>query len=158
MAKYVTSYVVWFHFSNLRNFLIKLPGQGWVLHSIVSTQLPIHNLPPYLGGGFVHDRVRSFNPVAHDLEQLLKLPKAVHFPSTLCKRKTSNKSSISITIILSLQSVQVEPIVNVVIALSIRCGDLFWEMGLRTWDLKEKSTKTEVWERIYGADTGVWKY
>ena len=59
---------------NVLNFLIKLPGQGCVLHSIVSTQLPLQNLPPYLGGGFVHDRVRSFNPVAHDLEQLLKLP------------------------------------------------------------------------------------
>ena len=72
--------------------MIKLPGQGWVLHSIVSTQLPLQNFPPYLGGGFVHDRVRSFNPVAHDLEQLLKLPKSVHFPSTLCKRQNIAKN------------------------------------------------------------------
>ena len=67
-------YIYDFLSENVLNFLIKLPGQGCVLHSIVSTQLPLQNLPPYLGGGFVHDRVRSFNPVAHDLEQLLKLP------------------------------------------------------------------------------------
>ena len=67
-------YIYDFLSENVLNFLIKLPGQGWVLHSIVSTQLPLQSLPPYLGAGFVHDRVRSFNPVAHDLEQLLKLP------------------------------------------------------------------------------------
>ena len=81
-----------FPFSNIINFLIKLPGQGWVLHSIVSTQLPLQNFPPYLGAGFVHDRVRSFNPVAHDLEQLLKLPKSVHFPSTSFNRQNIAKA------------------------------------------------------------------
>ena len=64
-----------------------LPGQGFVLHSTASKQLPSQKFPPYLGDGFVHDRVRNFDPVPQDLEHRLKLPYTVHCPSTIYKDK-----------------------------------------------------------------------
>ena len=40
-------------------FKLNSPGHGLVLHAGLSIQLPLQYLPPYLGDGFVHDRVRT---------------------------------------------------------------------------------------------------
>ena len=82
-----------------------LPGQGFVLHSTASKQLPSQKFPPYLGDGFVHDRVRNFDPVPQDLEHRLKLPYTVHCPSTIYTDKVRVNSALAITMILLMLSI-----------------------------------------------------
>ena len=63
-------------------FGMHLPGQGSVLHSIVSSVSPSHSFPPWAGTGLVHDLVRLLEPPPHKAEHLLYSDHSVNPPFT----------------------------------------------------------------------------
>lgn len=64
-----------------------LPGQGTsLLQAIVSLGSPLHNVPPYLGAGESHSRVRDCWPCLHVLLHALQ---ELHFPQVPSTNKTN---------------------------------------------------------------------
>lgn len=72
MSSFKPSWWCKFIFTNDK-FNIYLPtGQICVLHLLLSTDCPVHDLPPFAGGGLIHERLRTRNPPPHDREHLLQ--------------------------------------------------------------------------------------
>ena len=72
----------WKNIENNCNFHNSIPGQTFVLHSIVSDIEPTQSLPRPDGAGLVHVLDLDFCPVPHILVQLEYSSHALHFPFT----------------------------------------------------------------------------
>lgn len=83
MCLNILFYCLVIHFS----FIYSVPGQGFVLHGLDSTASPTQSLPPCLGGGFVHSRLRCMVPPPHVTGHWLHTPHDAQFPSTLSNRE-----------------------------------------------------------------------
>lgn len=66
-------------------------GQGSTLHSLVSTGLPGHVLPPYIGMGFTQTRVLDVTPPPQECEHSVQLDQDENPPSTTKNEKSSQK-------------------------------------------------------------------
>lgn len=60
-----------------------IPGQGWVLHDLVSEASPTQLLPPCLGGGLVQVLSLCSMPPPQVTGHLLHVPHDAQFPSTI---------------------------------------------------------------------------
>ena len=72
-----------------KRVIVWLPGQGLVLHFLLSLFIPGHLRPPLAGSGMSHDRRRAWIPSPQVVLQLSHNPQQLHPPWT---RKVSRVS------------------------------------------------------------------
>ena len=86
-AKYVSKHFILLLGHLFIYFGHSVPGQGSVLHGLDSTASPTQSLPPCLGAGFVHSRLRCMVPPPHVTGHWLHTPHDAQFPSTFSNRE-----------------------------------------------------------------------
>lgn len=64
-----------------------LPGQPVRLQTLHSSNKPLHALPPFVGAGHPHIRVRFMLPWSQDFEHKLHEDQEHHCPSTANERE-----------------------------------------------------------------------